>query len=144
VNVATIAQVVILLTAILAAGCDASAPSSDPKPGVARPPGDTKPDASAPPAAGPAGEQRVAITASIRGFVPAEVKLTQGKSAVLELTRTDGTECVNAVKMPWMSKPIDLPQDETVRIPVDTSKAGTFTYSCWMNMVFGRVTIENP
>lgn len=61
---------------------------------------------------------------------------------VLELICIDGIECVNVVKMSWLSKSIDLPLNEMVWILVDISKVGIFIYSCWMNMVFGRVIIE--
>ena len=59
-------------------------------------------------------------------------------------TRVEESDCVNAVRMPWMKKAVDLPLNEPVEIEVDTSKAGTFSYSCWMNMVFGRVIIDPP
>jgi plastocyanin domain-containing protein len=85
----------------------------------------------------------VAIKATKDGFEPAEVHLTQGRPAVLEFTRVADVECVNAVKMPWHDKPVDLPLNQPVTIAIpDTSKAGTFSYSCWMDMVFGRVTID--
>jgi plastocyanin domain-containing protein len=86
--------------------------------------------------------QRVAIKADVGKFEPAEVRLKQGVPAILEFTRVADSECVNAVRMPWMSEPVNLPMNQRVEIPVDTSKAGTFTYSCWMNMVHGKVVIE--
>ena len=43
-----------------------------------------------------------------------------------------------------MKEAVDLPMHEPVEIAVDTTRAGTFTYSCWMNMVFGRVVIDPP
>ena len=87
---------------------------------------------------------RVAIQAVDGAFEPAVVHLKQGVPGVLEFTRVVDSECVNAVRMPWMKEAIDLPLNEKVEIPVDTSKAGTFTYGCWMNMVFGRVTVDPP
>jgi plastocyanin domain-containing protein len=94
-------------------------------------------------ASAPSGVQHVKIKATMAGFEPAEVHLKQGRPAVLEFTRVDETKCVDAVKMPWLERPTDLPLNQTVEIPVpDTSKAGTFTYACWMNMVFGRVVVD--
>lgn len=90
----------------------------------------------------PVAAQRVAIKADKGKFEPSEVHLKQGVPAILEFTRVVDSDCVNAVLMPWMKKPVNLPMNEKVEIPVDTSKAGTFTYSCWMNMVFGTVVIE--
>lgn len=85
---------------------------------------------------------RVSIQASKKGFEPAHVNLVQGRPGILEFTRVDDGECVSAVRMPWKAETVDLPTGEKVAIPVDTSKAGTFAYGCWMNMMFGRVTIE--
>jgi len=86
--------------------------------------------------------QRVAVTAKAGTFEPAEVHLVHGTPAVLEFTRVVDSECMNAVRMPWMEKAVDLPMNEKVEIPVDTSMTGVFTYSCWMNMVFGEVVID--
>src|SRR5262245_30058939 len=97
--------------------------------------------APAPQASSQAG-QRVVVKAVTGAFEPAEVHLQQGVPAILEFTRVVDSECVNAVRMPWMKEPVDLPMNQKVDIPVDTSKAGTFTYACWMNMVFGRVVID--
>jgi plastocyanin domain-containing protein len=103
----------------------------------------SEPSGSEPAAASTtAGEQRVAIKAVQGGFEPAEVHLTQGMPATLEFTRVVDSECVNAVLMPWLNEAVDLPEGEPVTIAVDTSKAGTFTYSCWMKMVFGKVVID--
>lgn len=91
----------------------------------------------------PADAQRVAIRATAEGFEPAEVHVTQGKPAVLEITRTVASSCVDAVTMPWREKAYDLPLNEPVDIVIpDTSKSGTFVYSCWMNMVHGKVVID--
>ena len=85
---------------------------------------------------------RVSIEASKKGFQPTHVQLTQGRPGILEFTRVDDTDCVSGVRMPWLDEPVDLPKGEKVAIAVDTSKAGMFRYACWMNMVFGRVTID--
>src|SRR5690606_2047709 len=70
------------------------------------------------------GGQRVEIKADTSGFQPSTVRLRQGTPAVLAFTRVVDSDCVDAVKMPWMEKPVDLPLHETVEIAVDTSKTG--------------------
>ena len=87
--------------------------------------------------------QRVAVMAKAGTFEPAEVHLVQGVPAVLEFTRLVDSECMKAVRMPWMEKAVDLPMNEKVEIPVDTSMTGVFSYSCWMDMVFGEVVIDH-
>jgi thiol-disulfide isomerase/thioredoxin len=89
-----------------------------------------------------ANSQRVAITVSAGAFEPAVARLVQGVPAVLEFTRVVASECMNAVRMPWMKDAVDLPMNEKVEIPVDTSMTGVFSYSCWMDMVSAEVMIE--
>ncbi len=120
-----------LCLALAALGCDKGEKAAD----KAKEPAAT---------ATPDGGQKVAVRVTKDGFEPVEVKLVQGKPAVMEITRTVESECLNAVRMPWLAEPIPLPLNQPVTIPVDTSKAQTFRYSCWMNMVFGRVTIAAP
>jgi plastocyanin domain-containing protein len=86
--------------------------------------------------------KRIAITAKSGRFEPAEVHLVQGTPAVLEFTRVVDSTCMRALRMPWMEEAVDLPMNEMVEVAVDTSMSGAFTYSCWMNMIFGEVVIH--
>jgi plastocyanin domain-containing protein len=86
--------------------------------------------------------KRIAITAESGRFEPAEVHLIQGTPAVLEFTRVVDSTCMRALRMPWMEEAVDLPMNEKVEVAVDTSMSGAFTYSCWMNMIFGEVVIH--
>jgi len=86
--------------------------------------------------------KRIAITAESGRFEPAEVHLIQGTPAVLEFTRVVDSTCMRALRMPWMEEAVDLPMNETVKISVDTSMTGVFSYACWMGMVSGDVMIE--
>jgi plastocyanin domain-containing protein len=123
----------LLLTTLFLAACNSSSAAA--------------PAASAP-AAGKAeaiatadGKTKVAIRVTKDGFEPKEVKVPQGKPVVLEFTRETESECLNAVRMPWLTETIALPLDKPVAIPFDAGKVGTVTYSCWMNMVFGKLTV---
>jgi peroxiredoxin len=90
---------------------------------------------------GPASAQRIPIIVREEGFDPAEVNLIPGVPAILEFTRVTESGCMAAVKMPWMAEAVDLPLNETVEIPVDPSTTEDFSYSCWMDMVHGKVSI---
>ncbi|HHH27736.1 MAG TPA: hypothetical protein ENK57_05240 [Polyangiaceae bacterium] len=91
----------------------------------------------------PDGAQQVSIKATAKGFEPAEVHVEQGRPAVLTFTRVVESSCVDAVKMPWRDEAYDLPLNQAVNVVIpDTSKAGSFSYSCWMDMVHGRVTVD--
>lgn len=84
---------------------------------------------------------KVVIRVTKEGFVPAEIKVPKGKPVVLEFTREVESECLNAVRMPWLADTVPLPMNKAVAIPFDAAKAGTLTYSCWMKMVFGKITV---
>jgi plastocyanin len=127
VSARAVAAVVLPLALLPALGCD-SKPIGAPSGPLA--------------SAGAANVVTVQIRATDSGFEPAEVHLEQGKPGVLVFTRTTDRECVNAVRMPWMDEAVDLPKNQPVTFQVDTSKAGTFSYTCWMTMVFGRVVID--
>jgi hypothetical protein len=87
--------------------------------------------------------QNVAIRVTADGFVPKEVHLTQGRPGFLLVTREIESDCLNAVRMPWMQKAVPLPLHETVTIQIpDMSQSGEFTYACWMDMVSARVVID--
>lgn len=120
------------LVAITFVGCERQAAGG----------GRTASATAAPSGASTAAEQSVAITVTGKGYEPTEVHLEAGRPAVLVFTRVTDSECLNAVKMPWMKDAVPLPMNVPVRIPVDTSAAGTFAYSCWMSMIYGRVVID--
>ena len=85
------------------------------------------------------------IRATDQGFEPKEVRLHTGAPAVLVFTRESKDRCVEAIRMPWREELYDLPLGEPVTIEIpDTSKAGQFTYSCWMSMLHGTVILEAP
>lgn len=86
--------------------------------------------------------QRISITVQAGSFDPVEVQLVLGLPAVLEFTRVAEGTCTQKLKMPWMEQAIELPMNQKVEIPVDTSMSGVFTYACGMDMVFGQVTID--
>ena len=115
---------------VLLSGCE-SVPSTD-----------NASSAAANKATAEANIQRVAIRATAGTFEPAVVHLVHGVPAILAFTRAVESECMQAIKMPWMEEAIDLPMNQAVEIPVDTSMTGIFTYTCWMNMVSGEVMIE--
>jgi peroxiredoxin len=83
--------------------------------------------------------QRIPIIVREEAFEPAEVSLAEGVPAVLEFTRVAESGCTSAVKMPWMEEAVDLPLNEVVEIAVDPSMTEDFSYSCWMDMVHGKV-----
>jgi plastocyanin len=92
------------------------------------------------PAAKPTHVVRVKATKT--GFEPAEITLKQGEPSAIEFERVTESKCMRAVRMPWMKKAKDLAVGEKVLVPIPTDKSGRFAYACWMNMLYGRVTVE--
>ncbi len=90
------------------------------------------------------GKTKVVIRVTKEGYVPSEVKVPQGKPVVLEFIRETDSDCLNAVRLPWLKDPVPLPLNQPVSIPFDAAKAGTVRYSCWMSMVFGKLTVTPP
>ena len=89
--------------------------------------------------------QRVEVKVTSEGFVPEEIRLIRGRPGFLDFKREAESECLNAVRMPWMAEATPLPLHRTVPIQIpDMSREGEFQYSCWMSMVFGKVVIGPP
>ncbi len=84
----------------------------------------------------------VRVKATSTSFEPAEITLNQGEPSAIEFERVTESKCMRAVRMPWMKKAKDLAVGEKVLIPIPTDKSGTFAYACWMNMLYGRVTVD--
>lgn len=87
------------------------------------------------------GQQSVDVLVE-GGYQPETVVLKQGVPAVLNFTRRDASMCLEQVVFPDFGVDQHLPQNETVQIEIDTSKAGEYTFACGMNMFHGKVMIK--
>ena len=76
------------------------------------------------------------------GYSPERVVLKAGVPAVLNFTRTDPSSCLDRVVFSDFGINQALPKGETQAINIDTSKPGTYTWACGMDMFHGQLVIE--
>lgn len=117
---------VLFALVVIAAGCSKS---TDAAPGPA--PAPTAP-------AKPGEARRIAIEAGEKGFVPDTIKGKPGEKLVLVFTRTIDGDCMSQVKFAG-EKPIDLPKDKAVDVPVTVPKTGSLQFACAMDMNTGMI-----
>ena len=113
---------------VIAAGCS-SKKDSAPAPGSA---------SSAAVAAKPGEPRKVAIEAGANGFAPDTIEGKPGEKLVLVFTRTVDGECMSQVKFAG-EKPVDLPKDQAVEVPVTVPTSGKLQFACAMDMNTGVI-----
>lgn len=114
---------------VVAAACSKSKDSApSPSPG----------GASAAAAARPGDPRKVEIEAGSKGFVPDTIEGKPGEKLVLVFTRTVDGECMSQVKFEGQ-KPIELPKDQAVPVPVTVPTTGKMQFACAMDMNTGVI-----
>lgn len=112
---------------VLAAACSKSKDSA-PAPG----------SASAAVAPKPGDPRKIEIEAGSKGFVPDTIEGKPGEKLVLVFTRTVDGECMSQVKFEGQ-KPIELPKDQAVQVPVTVPTTGKMQFACAMDMNTGVI-----
>ena len=87
------------------------------------------------------GEQVVEVTVD-GGYKPETVKLKQGVPAKLVFKRVSDKGCLEQVHSNDLDFNEDLPLNEAVTVPVNTSKAGEYGFACGMDMFHGKVVVK--
>jgi hypothetical protein len=119
----------LLLCVLVVAGCSKSgAPAGS---GSAASAGTTAP-------AKPGEPRRIAIEANEKGFVPDTIQGAPGEKLVLVFTRTIDGDCMSQVKFAGQ-KPIELPKDQAVDVPVTVPTSGKLQFACAMDMNTGVI-----
>ena len=119
---------VLLLGALVAAGCSKAEPKPD------------KAGTETPVTTG----QRVAIDVTEKGFEPENVSVPSGKPVTLVFTRKTDNTCAKEVVIPLEGQRIErqLPLNTAVAVDVTFPKAGQITYACGMDMMKGTVLVQ--
>ncbi|HTJ43742.1 MAG TPA: hypothetical protein VL463_16665 [Kofleriaceae bacterium] len=112
---------------VIAVGCG-SKKDNPPAPG----------SASAAVASKPGEPRKIAIEAGANGFAPDTIKGAPGEKLVLVFTRTVDGECMSQVKFEGQ-KPIELPKDQAVDVPVTVPTSGKLQFACAMDMNTGVI-----
>jgi plastocyanin domain-containing protein len=76
------------------------------------------------------------------GYSPEVISIPLGKTTTLNFTRTDPTGCLDEVVLGDFNVRKELPLNKTVAISITPKKAGTFIYSCGMNMYHGKIIVD--
>ncbi|GHP13880.1 copper-binding protein [Lentilactobacillus fungorum] len=86
-------------------------------------------------------EQNATIIVS-GGYQPEVIKLKQGIPAKLSFKRVSEQGCLDVVHSKELGFEATLPFDVVKVVSVPTDKAGEFSFSCGMDMFFGKVEVE--
>ncbi|MEJ6399894.1 cupredoxin domain-containing protein [Nicoliella lavandulae] len=86
-------------------------------------------------------KQVVTVTVN-GGYQPNVVTFKQGQPAAIKFIRTSDQGCLGTVQSNDFNFKRALPLNEAETMPVDTSKAGEYGFSCGMDMVKGRIVIQ--
>ena len=97
---------------------------------------------SAPATALVAAIQKIAITVTKEGFVPAAVEARAGAPIELVFTRQTDETCAKEVEVPSMKVRMPLPLNQPVSIAIAAGPARSLAFVCGMNMLKGSVVIR--
>lgn len=75
------------------------------------------------------------------GYSPSHILLKQNKTTTLNFIRRDPNPCLEEVVIPDFKIRKYLPLNEKVGIKLTPDKKGEHTFSCGMNMYFGRIGV---
>lgn len=86
-------------------------------------------------------EKQQATVTVAGGYQPAVINLKQGVPAEITFTRTSAQGCLDVVHSGELKFETDLPLNQPQTVTIPTDQAGTFDFSCGMDMIHGKVVI---
>jgi plastocyanin domain-containing protein len=90
----------------------------------------------------PRKDQRVTINLTGRGYEPSSFRLEKGVRARLIFIRKTEYECGREVVFPAYNIRRELPLNTPVTIRFTPRKTGTFSFTCGMNMLHGKLIVR--
>jgi plastocyanin domain-containing protein len=88
--------------------------------------------------------QRIAVQVTAQGFQPADVTVRAGEPVTLVVTRTTDQTCAKEIVFEATGVRRELPLGEPVEITFTPDRPGEIHYACGMNMLTGKVTVQEP
>ena len=86
--------------------------------------------------------QRAYVEINEQGYSRASIKLKRGIPArIVFLRKTDAT-CAKEVVIPAYGINRNLPLNEAIAVSFTPNKAGSFTFTCGMNMMRGKLIVQ--
>lgn len=87
------------------------------------------------------GIQEIVITVK-GGYSPDIIEVAQGKPVRLKFYRDETSSCSEELVFSEFKLRRDLPAFETTVIDITPTKAGTFEFTCGMNMLRGKIVVR--
>ncbi len=87
------------------------------------------------------GVQRIGVTVK-GGYSPEVIRLRQGVPAELVFDRQESGDCTSRVVFPELAVSAALPAYEKTTVRLNPAAAGEFGFACGMNMIHGRLIVE--
>ena len=87
------------------------------------------------------GTQRVEITVR-GGYQPAIIRVRQNIPVALVFNRQEGGDCTSHVVFPDLGVNAMLPAFTRTTVRVEPTRAGTFGFTCGMNMIHGTLVVD--
>lgn len=88
------------------------------------------------------GDKQTAEIVVNGGYKPGIIQLEKGVPADLVFIRKDASACFEEVVLPDFGERSHLGVNKPHTIRITPNEAGEFTYSCGMNMFFGKVIVK--
>lgn len=93
-------------------------------------------------AMGAAGVQQIKVVVK-GGYSPDLVVVRQGQPVRLDFYRDETASCSEQVRFPEFGIARDLPAYKTTSIEFTPDRPGEFTFTCGMNMIRGKLVVED-
>ncbi len=87
------------------------------------------------------GVQRISVTVK-GGYSPEVIRLRQGVPAELVFDRQESGDCTSRVVFPELAVSAALPAYEKTTVRLNPAAPGAFGFACGMNMIHGRLIVE--
>jgi hypothetical protein len=87
------------------------------------------------------GVVEVRLSVANARFTPSDVQIPAGKPVRLVVDRPDADPCSKELELPGLGIKRDLPDRGTATVDIPATDAGTFTMTCGMGMMSGRLLV---
>ena len=90
------------------------------------------------------GYQVVRVIVRNTGFEPARIELQAGVPAKFVFVQEGDSHCAAQVQIPELGVPTtDLPEGQETVVEFSPEQAGTYTFTCGMNMMKGTILVSS-
>lgn len=84
-------------------------------------------------------EQLLEVSTS---YSPSVITVEKGKPVVLKVNRKDANNCGGTLLIPEFNVRAEIPAGQTTEVKFTPTKAGTFSFTCGMQMMKGQLVVK--